>query len=686
VSAPLHYAVLTGGQQYALLVRAIHVRLLSALMRGQTCMANAKKYRSHCAKMNLLSCRLFSQWKSQRSALLFIMSRSITSSHNGIFRKSSSWLLLLTSCGMSVMFGCGSSDSSGGTSGVGGGNEAGGATSATGGSSAANPGGGAPTSGGSPATGGSHTGATTGPALTGGSPGAGGAATGGTNSNHPTGGKAAGGANVGGAQTGGQTAAPAGGKAAGGNSSPGGAATGGGSTSTGGKAAGGGGTPAATGGKAAGGVTATGGSSTTDGGAYVGTKTPGTAQTGDITVDPTKLHQVVDGFGEADTWQGSSSTQMQTLLWDPVNGIGLNLLRMGIESTSGKSVLMGNAGIADGKACKQFSGDDCKIWAAPWSPPAAMKNNNNVNGNSTNACSASANSRLKTDSYDAWATLLAAFPAYYKQQSGLDVYAISAQNEPDWNPNYEACCYTGPEMVNFIKVLGPKLATLSPPVKLLAAEPDNWSNFWGGDNYATDILADATASAQVTILATHDYGNTSAGTWARPAPPAGNTHHIWETECTPSDTGPITIATMVYAAFNTGGVNGWHYWWTQAFIPNASSPPPQYYALGNFSKFVRPGYYRVDVSGAPAASNSNPAVIAFSSLKDGTTTIVVVNAANATKSLNFFVGGTTWPASVTPYETTTSSKLAAGTPITLAAGRFAATVAAQSVTTFTGKP
>ena len=484
----------------------------------------------------------------------------------------------------------------------------------------------------------------------------------------------------------GGTDKPAANNGTGGTVSVGGA---GGSTSartTGGAATGGG--PATGGTNSPGGAAPTGGAPTTTGGStgtYVGNKPPGTAQTGDITVDPTKQHQIVDGFGLADTWQGSSSTQMQTLLWDPVNGIGLTLLRMGIESTSGKSVLMGNAGIADGKACKQFSGDDCKIWAAPWSPPANMKGNNNVNGNSANACTATATSRLNTASYDAWATLLAAFPAYYKQQSGLDMYALSAQNEPDWNPNYEACCYTGPEMVNFIKVLGPKLAALSPPVKLLAAEPDNWSNFWGGDNYSTDILADATASAQVTILATHDYGSTSAGTWARPAPPASNTHHIWETECTPGDTGALTIATMVYAAFNTGGVNGWHYWWTQAFIPNASSPPAQYYALGNFSKFVRPGYYRVDVSGASAASSSYPGVIAFSSPKDGTVSIVVVNA-GAARTLSFFVGGTGWPASVTPYVTTASSKLAAGTAITVTAGRFSGSVEASSVTTFVGKP
>ena len=568
---------------------------------------------------------------------------------------------------------------------VGGNTSAGGA--ATGGSSSANPGGGMTSGGVAPATGGKTASSTTTPVLTGGTPATGGAATGGNNpatggNNPATGGKSStgsgvGGSGVGGAATGGSTTLPTGGKSSTGTTTTavGGAATGG-KSSTGGTTAAGGGTTTATGGSSSGGSTSV----------YVGTKTPGTAQTGDITVDPTKIHQIVDGFGEADVWQGSSSTQMQTLLWDPVNGIGLNLVRIGIESKSGTSVLMGNAGIADGQACKKFSGADCKIWAAPWSPPAAMKNNNNVNGTGNNTNIAGTADTLKTTSYDAWASLLAAFPAYYKQQSGQDLYAISAQNEPDFDPNYEACVYDKTQMVNFINVLGPKLAALNPPVKLLAAEPDNWGNMWSGDNYSTAILADAKANANVEVMATHDYGGTSAGTWGRPPPPAGNTHHIWETECTPGDTGPITIATMIYAAFNTGGVNGWHYWWTQAFIPNVSSPPPQYYALGNFSKYVRPGYYRVDVSGAPAASNTNPGVIAFSSLKDGTVTIVVVNAATATKSLSFFVGGTAWPATVTPYETTTSSKLAAGTPISLAAGRFSATVAAQSVTTFTGKP
>src|SRR5580704_13672903 len=429
------------------------------------------------------------------------------------------------------------------------------------------------------------------------------------------------------------------------------------------------------GGSGSGGAGATGGTGTGTGGMFVGTKTPGTAQTGDVTVDPGKTYQVVDGFGEADVWQGSSSSAMQTLLWDPVNGIGLNLLRVGIDGTSGQPNIMGAAGYADGQACVKFSGSACKVWAAPWSPPAGDKDNDNVNNGG----------HLTASDYASWAKVLAGFPAFYKANGGVDLYAISAQNEPDFTASYQSCIFSAAQMVAWIDVLGPKLAALTPPVKVLAAEPDNWGNLWGGDGYGPAILADSMANSLVGPIATHDYGNTSAGTYARPAPPSNNTHPVWETECTPGDTGPITIATMIYAAFSTGGVSGWHYWWTEALVPNASSPPPQVYALGNFSKYVRPGYYRVDVSGAPKASGSAPLVVAFTNLSDGTVSIVVVNGGGA-QNISFFVAGTAWPASVTPYVTTTSSKLAAGSAISVSAGRFSASLAAQSVTTFVGKP
>ncbi len=78
-------------------------------------------------------------------------------------------------------------------------------------------------------------------------------------------------------------------------------------------------------------------------------------------------------------------------------------------------------------------------------------------------------------------------------------------------------------------------------------------------------------------------------------------------------------------------------------------------------------------------------MVAFTSKSDGTVAIVVVNGGGAAQ-VSFFVAGTAWPASVTPYVTTTSSKLAAGTAIPVTGGRFSASLAGQSVTTFVGKP
>ena len=143
---------------------------------------------------------------------------------------------------------------------------------------------------------------------------------------------------------------------------------------------------------------------------------------------------------------------------------------------------------------------------------------------------------------------------------------------------------------------------------------------------------------------------------------------------------------MIYAAFATGGASAWHYWWTESLLPNgASNPPPQLYAIGNFSKFVRPGYVRVGVSGAPTPSGSAPLVVAFTNPADGTVAIVVVNGGGAQQA-SFFVAGAAWPSSVTPYVTSASAKLTPGTAISVTGARFSASLAAQSVTTFVGKP
>ena len=54
--------------------------------------------------------------------------------------------------------------------------------------------------------------------------------------------------------------------------------------------------------------------------------------TGDVTVDLSDVRRTIDGFGAADAFEAVPLNAAQaSLLWDPVNGIRLSLLRVGID-------------------------------------------------------------------------------------------------------------------------------------------------------------------------------------------------------------------------------------------------------------------------------------------------------------------------------------------------------------------
>jgi glucuronoarabinoxylan endo-1,4-beta-xylanase len=358
----------------------------------------------------------------------------------------------------------------------------------------------------------------------------------------------------------------------------------------------------------------------------------------------------------------------------------LSLLRIGIETDG---TVMGQLSNAVTAAQKY----GVTVWATPWSPPANLKTTNNVNGGSLTDTDAARTS---------WAKVLAGF-ATMMHSNGVTLYGISAQNEPDYNTtSYESCTYSAAQMVSFIDILGPQLAALTPPVKLIAPEPSNWGNLWG--SYGPAILADTKAKAAIGIFASHDYG------YGPVAPPSGVTVPIWETEVSglqggnqggpSSDIGNgIAVAQWIYNALVTGNASAWHYWWLVSDNPDneglllqggdTTNPPLRVYTVGNFSKFVRPGYQRIDVSG-PVPSGVQ--VVAFRNPADATTVVVAINSNTSTTTLPLFVGGTAWPSQVTPQVTSSTDKLAAKTALPLTAARVSATLGAQTVTTFVGKP
>jgi glucuronoarabinoxylan endo-1,4-beta-xylanase len=256
-------------------------------------------------------------------------------------------------------------------------------------------------------------------------------------------------------------------------------------------------------------------------------------------------------------------------------------------------------------------------------------------------------------------------------------------------------------MVAFVKVLGPKLKALNPPVKLVSGESTTFEDLWGtepnkgGYNYGVAILADSAASAAVDILGTHQYETQDAV-----APPAGVSKPIWQTEMSgvqgfpeegPSSDMPngLAVAKWIHEAIAIGMVSSWQWWWWLTLNPDNEglllkdgSETRRLYVLGNFSKFIRPGYQRVVLSGTLP---TNVLVTGYKNPTDGTLVIVAINSNTAAAPVSFFISGNT-PCSMTPWVTAAKDNLTSKDKVSISDGRLSVSLAAQSVTTFVGKP
>jgi hypothetical protein len=98
--------------------------------------------------------------------------------------------------------------------------------------------------------------------------------------------------------------------------------------------------------------------------------------------------------------------------------------------------------------------------------------------------------------------------------------------------------------------------------------------------------------------------------------------------------------------------------------------------MGNYSRFVRPGYVRISATAAPATGVT---VTAYVSAKDGKIVIIAANTNNSATSQAFSLTNAT-ATKVTPWVTDANSDLVAGSSITPSANSFTYSLPSQSVT------
>jgi glucuronoarabinoxylan endo-1,4-beta-xylanase len=442
-----------------------------------------------------------------------------------------------------------------------------------------------------------------------------------------------------------------------------------------------GGTGAGTGGAGSGG-SSVGGGGTADAGATGGTVGSGkcgggTAQASDITINEASLQQQISGFGVSSAWAGSYRNASDAdYLWSTTKGAGLSLLRIRYGD-----------GLAIAKSAVSYG---VRVWMTPW----GMGNNGSPGGPYTttqsnpNGCTGSM--PVLSDA-TGWANALVSYVQNLKNQ-GVPLYAVSAENEPDSCGINQTTSYSDVQLATWITTLGPAMKPLG--IKVMGPETMNACGF---SKYFTAIKNNAAAWDAVDIFASHEYG---CGTLPVQTSISAANKEYWQTEV---DTGKassdptgdgiasaLLMATTMHNDLTKPNLNAWHLWWVYNASGNGGCLydtttnvwTKRLWVMGNYSRFVRPGWKRVGTSGTPP---SGVLVSAYINPENSSLSIVAINSNTSAKDLSFYLSGEA-PCSLTPYETSASKDLGQGAALSVSQARVTVTLAAQSVTTLVGTP
>jgi glucosylceramidase len=385
-----------------------------------------------------------------------------------------------------------------------------------------------------------------------------------------------------------------------------------------------------------------------------------------VFVDPRKTFQTMLGIGgaltdaAAETFAKLPASRQQELLtayYDTARGIGYTLARTNINSCDFSSESYTYVAEGDGeltsfsiahdlqfkipliKQAMAASGNRLTLFASPWSPPAFMKDNNDMLHGG----------RLRPEYFDAWARYYTKFIKSYRD-AGVPVWGITVQNEPMATQIWESCIYQAEDERDFLKNhLGP----------VMAQEGLGDVNIIVWDHNrdlivqrAQAIFDDPDAAKYAWGIGFHWYEDWSGGEQMYDNVALVNRlypdKHILYTEGTPSDFQPGGYArwdlgeeygrSMIHD-FNAGA-EGWTDWnilldqqggpnhvGNYCFAPIHADTRTgdliytnSYYYIGHFSKFIRPGAKRI----LAAPSRSMLLATAFVN-PDGTVAVVVMN-------------------------------------------------------------
>ena len=356
--------------------------------------------------------------------------------------------------------------------------------------------------------------------------------------------------------------------------------------------------------------------------------------------------------------------QRKTAFGNGPNQLGFSILRIHLDLNS-------NNWSREIDTARSAFEQGVKVFASPWNPPDYMTETFNYNGDS-NA------KRLRYDMYDEYVQHLNNFVTYMSD-NGVELYAISVQNEPDYAHGWT--WWTPEEILRFMKENAGSINC-----RVMAPE-----SFQYRKDMSDPILNDPQALANMDILGAHLYG-TQYSDFPYPLfEEKGAGKGLWMTEVyypnsddNSADRWPeaLDVAYHIHNAMVEADFQAYVWWYIRRQygpMKEDGTISKRGYSMAHFSKFVRPGYVRVDATKNPTY---NVYVSAYKN--EESTVIVAINRSTESKTITLSVPGTeeqTWQR----YVTSGSKNLQQGSDVYASSGSFEITLEPQSVTTFVGE-
>lgn len=169
-----------------------------------------------------------------------------------------------------------------------------------------------------------------------------------------------------------------------------------------------------------------------------------------VRFDATKTHQHITGFGgfvcSPQFQYGHMSNADIEKVWGPTSTVGCNIMRLYIPI--GRNAW--SQSLQTAKKAKQMG---LIIFASPWGQPAEWKTNGTSNAQNSDGTLG----YLKKENWADYAQYLEDYVQYLRQ-NGVELDAISIQNEPDWHASYAGCMWSATDIANFVKTYGPTIS------------------------------------------------------------------------------------------------------------------------------------------------------------------------------------------------------------------------------------